>query len=311
MQVLVTGGFGHLGSWISHELLKKGKKVLITGHSPRVLSYLAEYQDRIEFRPVDVLDFASICRLMKEKEGRLEGIIHIAGLMGGPHFASNPHHHVRINTMGTLNFLEACRIFGLERFVYISSGSIYGPRNDVPLESDPLTPGDLYSAAKSSCEFFGLQYASEFGLDFRALRVYFAYGPGRRPSELYPLYSAVFGSLEGRTRVELPAGADQKLDFTYVKDIALAARLVFEADKLKHRQYNVTTGTYYPVPEIIRTVARLAGVSLEMEIGPGLIMPRGPSLDHTRLRQELGYAPQYTLEKGVLEYAAWLKGLAA
>ncbi|UCF82338.1 MAG: NAD(P)-dependent oxidoreductase [Desulfobacteraceae bacterium] len=310
MQVLVTGGLGHLGSWICHDLLSKGKKVLVTGHSKRYLSYLAEYEENIEFRRMDVLDFASICRLLKEKQGQLEGIIHIAGLMGGPFFATNPHYHIQVNTMGTVNFLEASRIFGLNRFVYISSGSIYGPRDDVPLESDPLTPGDLYSAAKSSCEFFGLQYANEFGLDFRALRVYFAYGPGRMPSELYPLYGAVFGSLEGNTRVELPAGADQSLDFTYVKDIALATRLVFEAEQLEHRQYNVTSGVYQPIPELIETVARLAGLTVETDIGPGRIMPRGPSLDHSRLRDELGYSPQYTFEQGVAEYASWMKQLA-
>lgn len=307
MSILVTGGLGHLGSWVCHELLKEGKSVIVTGHSFRALSYLAEYKDRIEFRPLEILDFAAICRLLKKESDKLEGIIHIAGLMGGPFFATNPHHHIQINTMGTVNMMEACRLFDVERFVYISSGSIYGPRSDIPLESDPLNPGDLYSATKSSCEFFGLQYANEFGLDFRAIRVYFAYGPGRMPSELYPLYAAVFGCLEGKTQVSLPAGADQSIDFTYIKDIATAIALVFKADKLKHRQYNVTSGSYRTIPEIIETIAEQVGESVKMEIGPGLIMPRGPSLDHSRLRDELGYKPQYSLEQGVVEYHSWIK----
>lgn len=307
MSILVTGGLGHLGSWVCHELLREGKHVIATGHSFRDLSYLSEYQDRIEFYPLEILDFAAICRLLKEKAGELEGIIHIAGLMGGPFFATNPHHHIQINTMGTVNMLEACRLFDVDRFVYISSGSIYGPRNDIPLESDPVNPGDLYSAAKSSCEFFGLQYANEFGLDFRAIRVYFAYGPGRMPSDLYPLYTAVFGCLEGKTEVKLPAGADQSIDFTYVKDIARAIKLLFSADKLKHRQYNVTSGYCRTIPEIIQTVAEQIGVRVEMEIGPGLIMPRGPSLDHSRLKNEVGYKSEYSLEQGVTEYYDWIR----
>ncbi len=307
MAILVTGGLGHIGSWVCHEMISRGNEVIVTGHNPRKLSYLENFSDRIKFVSADVIDNASVVRLFKEHQGKIEGVIHIAGLMGGPYFATKPRHHVQINVMGTLDMLEMCRIFGIERFVYISSGSVFGVRSDIPKEGDPLTPADLYGAAKASSEMFGLQYAGEFGLDFRAVRVYFAYGPGRLPSELYPMYKAVFGSLTGETRVGLPAGADQMIDFTYTKDIAKAIRLVYEANSPKHRQYNVTSGVCHPLPDLIRTVAKIAGVELDIDIGPGLLMPRGPSLDCTRLRDELGYAPDYDIEKGVKEYLDWIR----
>jgi nucleoside-diphosphate-sugar epimerase len=309
MYVLVTGGLGHIGSWVCHELVHRGKKVVATGRSPRRLNlnYLQDLGDKIEFFAADVLDYASIFRLFKQYDDQIEGIIHIAGLMGGPLFATNPHYHIRINTMGTVNFLEAARIFGIKKFVYCSSGSVYGPRDDVPSETAPMSPGDVYGAAKASAEFLGLQYANEFGLDFRAGRVYFAYGPGHLPSELYPLYIAVFGSLEGKNKIELDAGADQKVDFTYIKDIANAMALIYEAPQLKHRQYNITSGVSHKLPELIDIVSRFAGISVETVIGPGRLMPRGPSLDSTRLREELGFAPAYTFEEGVKEYAEWIK----
>jgi UDP-glucose 4-epimerase len=306
MAILVTGGLGHIGSWVSHEAARKGATAIVTGRSRRRLSYLEPFADQIEFASADVLDYASVYRVFKENEGRIEGIIHIAGLMGGPLFATNPQYHIRINTMGTVDMLEAARTFGVERFVYVSSGAVYGPRDDSPSERDPMAPGDLYGAAKASAEFFGLQYANEFGLDFRSVRVYFAYGPGRFPSELYPLYQAIFGCLEGSTRVELPAGADQAVDFTYVRDIARAILMVYEAATLQHRQYNATSGVCYSLPELIREVGRLAGRRVEVSIGPGKIMPRGPSLDSTRLREELGFAPEYDLERGVHEYLEWI-----
>jgi nucleoside-diphosphate-sugar epimerase len=180
-------------------------------------------------------------------------------------------------------------------------------RDNVPREDEPLTPGDLYGAAKASAEFFGLQYANEFGLDFRALRVYFAYGPGRFPSELYPLYNAVFGCLEGKTKISLPAGADQSVDFTYVKDIAQAVCLIYEAPALKHRQYNVCSGICHTIPALIHMVSKIAAVTVDLSVGPGRIMPRGPSLDSSRLREELGFTPEYDIEKGVQEYVEWIK----
>jgi len=311
MSVLVTGGLGHIGSWVCHELIKKGQKVIVTGRSKRSVSYLKGMEDHIKFIPADVIDQASLYRLFVEQKGAIEGVVHIAGLMGGPLFATNPRHHIYTNTMGTVDMLEASRIFGVRRFVYISSGAVYGVRDNIPREDEPLTPGDLYGAAKASAEFFGLQYANEFGLDFRALRVYFAYGPGRFPSELYPLYSSVFGCLEGKTKISLPAGADQSVDFTYLKDIARAVCLIYEAPALKHRQYNVCSGVCHTIPALIRMVSEIAGVAVDLSVGPGRIMPRGPSLDSTRLREELGFAPEYDIKRGVQEYVEWMKAQSA
>ncbi len=307
MPVLVTGGLGHIGSWVCHEMIKRGQDVIVTGRNPRWVSYLQGMKSHIKFVPADVVDQASIYRLFAEHKGAIEGVVHIAGLMGGPFFATNPRHHIYTNTMGTVDMLEASRIFGVRRFIYISSGAVYGVRDDIPREDQAMTPGDLYGAAKAGAEFFGLQYANEFGLDFRALRVYFAYGPGRYPSELYPLYRSVFGPLEGQTTITLPAGADQSVDFTYLKDIANAVCLLWGADKLKHRQYNVCSGVFRPLPELIRKVAEIAKVKVDLSIGPGRIMPRGPSLDSSRLREELGFAPEYDFDRGVQEYSEWMQ----
>ncbi len=307
MSVLVTGGFGHIGSWVCHELLKRGHRLIVADRTKRDISYLQDMEDRITHVPVDVLDQASLYSLFMEQKDSIEGVIHIAGLMGGPLFSKKPRHHIDINTMGTVNMLEVCRLFSVKRFVYISSGSVYGVRDNIPLEDDALTPADVYGAAKASAEFFGIQYANEYDLDFRAIRVYFAYGPGRFPSELYPLYNAVFGCLTGNTVISLPAGADQSIDYTYLKDIARAICLLYEKPDVQHRQYNVSSGVCYEIPELIRTIAECAGMKVELSIGPGRIMPRGPSIDSTRLREELGFKPDYDIARGVGEYAAWIR----
>ena len=310
MAVLVTGGYGHIGSWVTRTLVERGTDVIVLGRSRHRHSYLQGLDDKITFFRADILDYASTFRLFKERDGEIEGVIHIAGLMGGPHFATNPHANIRTNTFGTLDTLEACRVFGVRRFVYVSSGSVYGARDDVPDESVPVSPSDVYGAAKASAEFLGLQYANEFDLDFRVARVYFAYGPGHRPSELYPLYQAVFGPLEGQRRIVLPAGRDQAIDFTYVRDVAQAIVLLYERPATRHRLYDVSSGWYAPIPELIDCVARVAGVEVEADIGPGRIMPRGPSLDSTRIREELGFSPQYTFEEGVREYGEWIRAVA-
>ena len=304
MKVVVTGGFGHIGSWACHYLVKAGHKVLAVDRFKRDVSYLAGMEDSITHIAADVLDQAAIYRLFQEEE--IDGVIHVAGLIGGPIFAANPRQNIYLNVMGTVNMLEVSRLHKIRRFVYISSGAVYGVRDNIPLEDEPLTPGDIYGAAKSSAEFLGIQYANEFDLDFRSLRVYFAYGPGRLPSEVTPLHNAVFGCLMGNRKIVLPAGADQSMDFTYIKDIARAITLVYDAPELQHRQYNVSSGVCYEIPELIQKVADYANVEVELSIGPGRIMPRGPSIDSSRLKEELGFAAQYDLAEGTREYGLWL-----
>jgi nucleoside-diphosphate-sugar epimerase len=307
MAVIITGGYGHIGSWVCHHLVKEGHKVIIVDRFKRDLSYLEGMDGSITHIPVDVLDQAGLYRLFMEHKDEIDGVVHVAGLIGGPIFAANPRQNIYLNVMGTVNMLEVSRLFKLRRFVYISSGAVYGVRDNIALEDEPLTPGDIYGAAKSSAEFLGIQYASEFGLDFRSIRVYFAYGPGKFPSEVTPLHNAVFGCLLGERQITLPAGADQSIDFTYIKDIARAICLLYNAREPKHRQYNVSSGVCYEIPDLIGKVAEYAGVNIELSIGPGRIMPRGPSIDSSRLQEEFGFTAEYDLERGVDEFAAWLK----
>lgn len=306
MSVMVTGGYGHIGSWVCQHLVERGHDVLALDKSKRDLSYVKDPGGKISHVPIDVLDQAGLYRTFQEHKDSLDGVIHVAGLAGGPYFARNPRQNIYLNVMGTVNVLEAARLFKLRRFIYISSGAVYGVRDNIPMEDEPLTPGDIYGAAKSSAEFIGIQYASEFGLDFRSLRVYFAYGPGTLPSAVTPIHEAVFGCLTGQTRIAMNAGADQSLDFTYIKDIARAICLLYEAPNLKYRQYNVSSGVCYPIPELIKKVADVAGIDIDVSIGPGRLMPRGPSIDSSRLKQELNFEAEYDLASGVKEYQNWL-----
>lgn len=305
MSVLVTGAFGHIGSWVCQQLVERGHTVVALDRFRRELDYLRNAEDNISHVPIDILDQAGLFRTFLESEDSIEGVVHVAGLIA-PQFNQNPRQNINLNVMGTVNALEAARLFKVRRFIFISSGAVYGIRDNIPLEDEPLTPADLYGAAKSSAELIGLQYASEFDLDFRSLRVYFAYGPGRLPSEVTPIHQAVFGCLTGQTSVSMAAGSDQSIDFTYIKDIARAICLLYEAPALAYRQYNVSSGVCYPIPELIEKVAGYAGVELDVSIGPGRIMPRGPSIDSSRLRQELNFEAEYDLAAGVEEYRQWL-----
>jgi len=111
-------GLGHIGSWVCHELAQKGQKGHCHWSLRRRLSYLEGMEDHIKFVPADVFDQASLYRLFVEQKGAIEARGPYRRSDGGPLFATNPRHHIYTNTMGTVDMLEASRIFGFAVCLY-------------------------------------------------------------------------------------------------------------------------------------------------------------------------------------------------
>ena len=306
MATLITGGHGHIGSWTAYLLAKEGERVIIYDTQPIPPDYLSEVSENITFIGGDVMDFPGLTQLFRQHGDEIDGIIHTVALMG-EFVPENPHRNVNLNIGGLLNVLELARIFGIEKVLYTSTGAVYGAAKGTASEDkNPPNPSDLYGATKVSCEYLGGQYENTFGLDFRIARIYFVYGPGKLPSRFISLYKVAFGALEGLKELRLERGGDQKLDFTYVEDVARGVVLLYKATDLRHKIFNIATG----VGNTVRKVAELAQGSthfpVTVEIGPGKMMPRCEALDIKRAMEELGYRPNYSLQEGVKLYADWL-----
>jgi nucleoside-diphosphate-sugar epimerase len=306
MAVLITGGYGHIGSWSALLLARQGREVILWDSSDVRPDYLDEVEAMVTFIKGDILDFAAL-RDMFEQHGRnIEAVIHTIGVMGEL-VQLNPRYHVRLNVVGLINVLELARVSQVPRVLYTSSGAVYGVAASPAAESLPLVPTDLYAATKVAAEHIGVHYAQTFGIDFRVARLYFVYGPGKYPSRFIRLYQLAFGVLEGMDGLHANRGGDQRLDFTYVEDAARGIVLLLNAENLQHRAFNIATGEAHPVGEVVALARRFTHFPVEVDIGPGELMRRCEALDISRAQHELGYAPRVGLEEGVRRYADWLK----
>jgi nucleoside-diphosphate-sugar epimerase len=306
MAVFVTGGHGHIASWTAYFLAKEGEKVIIYDTQPRAPGYLTEVSRNITFIKGDVMDFPGLTGVFRQYEDEIDGIIHTVALMG-EFVPMNPHGNVMLNIGGFLNVLELARIFDIKKVLYTSTGAVYGAVEGVVSEErNPPNPADLYGATKVSCEYLGRQYENTFGLDFRICRLYFVYGPEKFPSQFINLYKVAFGALEGLKGLRLEKGADQKLDFTYIEDVARGVVLLYKARDLKHKIFNIATGVANSVGKVAQLAQKHTHFPVEVEIGPGKIMPRCEALDIRRAKEELGYQPHYRLEEGIKLYADWV-----
>ncbi len=150
MSILITGGNGLLGSWVSYYLAQEGKDVVSFDVKPRSFDYLKEYQDHISFQRGDVLDWSSLVGVFQSCGDGIEGIIHTPAVMASPRYWDNPYPSTLLNVVGALNLLEVARLYKVPKFLYISSGAIYGETKDCPGElTHHPNPSDLYGASKA------------------------------------------------------------------------------------------------------------------------------------------------------------------
>jgi nucleoside-diphosphate-sugar epimerase len=312
MAVLISGGLGHVGSWVAHNLAKQGKKVIIYDAAVNQfdnlgLDYLQEVRDNLIFEAGDVLDFQTTVEVMNRHRDHIEGIIHTVALLAVPEFNERPYRNVNLNTFGTLNMLEAARIFDIKKFVFTSSGAVYGDAQGSLTEDTPYKATDLYSATKIAGELFSLQYGDAFGLDVRCARLYFLYGPGKTPSRMYHLYQGLFGPLQGVFNYTTPSGAETEVDFTHVWDAAQGVTKIYQQETVTSRVFNISSGVAVKMGAIVQSVQEHLGRDTGVNLGPGVWLKRGAPLVITRALEEVGYKPKFTdIRDGIRDYHEWL-----
>lgn len=313
MAVLVTGALGHIGMWVATRLLEEGDEVIAFDRNMPDFHRLATdelkaHDAKISREAGDVTDPAVVNALFAKYAGRIDGVIHIASIAGVPAFTKEPRTFLDLNIMGTVNVLDAARTNGVKKFTFISSGAVYGTREGPMKESDCPTPSDLYGASKLAGEELVLKFGDTYGMETVCTRVYFVYGPGRRPDPMFPIYRWAFAPLDGVMGLTNDKGADQLLDFTHVFDTAQGIVKAYRALPTKSRIYNVTSGVAVRLGDVLGWVADHLGRDMGVKLGPGKAVPRGAPLDITRARAELGYEPHFAeIRDGIRQYHAWLQ----
>ena len=316
--VAVTGGAGFIGGHVARKLADRGDRVVVLDtQEPRgeTAWLLRPVKDRVTFVTAGIESWPEVMAAFKAH--RPDAVVHTAAIGDPAAVHRRPHLALRVNVEGTLNVLEACRLFDVKRVVVFSSiGALPGIRYQPVDTAHPVIlpdegPGSgFYGASKVACEAFCFGHRQAFGTDFIVLRPSAVYGFSmRHPIFIKPM---VENSVRGaKTRFE--NGREFPRDYTHVEDVAqLTLRaLDVAADRVKDRVFYAATGSPLRTAGELADVVRRVVPGADIEIGPGLsetdrieIRYRGV-LSVENARQQLGYEPRFPrLEDGVAEYAA-------
>lgn len=297
-KILIIGGGGYVGSGLLEHILKKGYKVrlldiLMFGQEP-----IKKYLNNPNLEVIKA-DFREVDKITEAMRG-IDAVIHLGGLVGDPACSLDEKLTTDINLTATRTIAEIAKGYGVQRFIFASSCSVYGASDDLLEEISSLNPVSLYAKTKIASEQVLLKLA---GADFCPIILRFGtiYGlSGRTRFDLVVNLLTAKAKKEGKITV---FGGDQWRPFVHVNDAAKAVFMTLEAnlELVRNEVFNVGSDeqnkTLGQVGEIIKQLVPEAEL-LDMGVDGDR---RNYKVSFKKIRTKLGFKPDWSLEKGILQ----------
>lgn len=215
--ILIFGGCGFLGSWITKSLLKKNLKITIFDlriKTELLKNLIGDKFNNIDFIEGDITDFEGVLKATKD----MDYILNLAGLMT-PDCSSNPSLGAEVNVKGSINVFEAIKKNNIKFLIYTSSGGVYGNED----KYNPF-PETHYGAFKLAVEGIARAYFNESLISSVGLRPFVIYGPGR---EIGGTAGVTLACKAAKQNLKYTVGFSGKAGFVYVEDVTnLVERLI-------------------------------------------------------------------------------------
>ena len=243
-----------------------------------------------------------------------EVVYHLAALSSVGRSWEDPASTVQDNVATAVNMLEALRLEAPgARVVWVSSCEVYGTPQELPVsETAPVAPANPYAVSKVTGDLLAAVYADAHGLDLVRVRPFNHAGPGQLPIFIVSSLArqAAEGRAAGATRLRIVTGnPDTRRDFTDVRDIVRAYRLLAGARTGGGEVFNVSSGRSVSAGEQVALLASLiAPITVEHEVDPARVRAhevmdlRG---DSSRLRARTGWEPSIPLSQTMADTIEW------
>ena len=320
MDVLVTGGAGYIGSFITHLLTARGYKPIVLDNLS--LGHRAAVGRGIKLIEGDLSDRGLLDRTFKA--ARVDAVMHFAAFSAVGESMEDPLGYYHNNVANTVNLLVAMKEAGVQDFIFSSSAAVYGNPTEIPIkEEHPQKPINPYGRAKSIVERILEDASRAYGSRYVSLRYFNAAGADpdgnmgedhRQETHLIPLVlKSILGEAAGGrplhvfgTDYDTPDGTCIR-DYIHVFDLAEAHILALEylAGGGTSEIFNLGNGRGFSVSEVIRTAEEVAG--RRVPIVHGERRPGDPPVlvaGSEKISQTLGWRPQFPELEAIVE-TAW------
>ena len=233
-------------------------------------------------------------------------VIHLAAKAGVRPSIADPAAYYQTNVQGTLNLLELCKEFKIDKFIFTSSSSVYGNNRKVPFsESDfvdfPISP---YAAAKKAAELLCHTFHHLYRINIFVLRLFTVYGPRQRPDLAIHQF---IRQIHENKPISMFGDGSTARDYTYIDDIIDG--IMSSIDKVNGFEI-INLGESRPVSlsRLVGTIERISANKVKKQctsLPPGDVLRT--HADIRKARELLGYKPQTSLREGIEKFMIWFE----
>ncbi|MDP9821767.1 NAD-dependent epimerase/dehydratase family protein [Nocardioides massiliensis] len=297
---LVTGAGGFVGPHLVRELRAHGWSVVTTDRGPRPDSLPAD----VEHVAADLCEPASLSGIAD-----IDAVVHLAGLSRVAESFTEPQRYLQVNTAALTTVAEELLRRGSgARVLVISTGALYDTSRPGPLSEDAaLACASPYAVSKAAMEH-QVDYYVRRGLDAVVVRPFNHIGPGQGPGFLLGDLVAGLRAIRGSDAPLVVGDLDTARDYTDVRDVCRAYRLLLEADALPHRVFNVCSGTPTTGRALLAELVAAGGFPTPtLQVDPARVRPTDPRVvagDAGRLHAATGWKPERTVADSVRDLVA-------
>jgi nucleoside-diphosphate-sugar epimerase len=317
MAIMITGAAGFVALNVVEHLLRAGREVVGLDRIPlpgRAQRAFATLPGRFTLIGGSILSTADLRRALTVAP--VEAVIHCAVITAGTgRETADPESIVAVNVTGAISVLMEAARRGVARFIYPSSGSIYGTAaRDVPLiDEDALSPSPvtLYGLTKRAAETLLPRVAATQNVRFAAARLGSVYGPWEYPTGVRDTLSPMLQALQcAQQGVEAVLGPAWRGDFFYSRDVADGLVRLADAPALSREVYNLGSGRLGSAViwcEALGRVVpnfrwRMAALNEAPNVDSHTGFHRGP-MAIGKIARDTGYVPRWSFEEAASEWA--------
>jgi UDP-glucose 4-epimerase len=311
MKCLVTGGAGFIGSHIIEHLLKCGYETVCLDNFDSTYNIkskkrnIAPFLENENFELVkgDIRDR----ELLKKTIIDTDYIFHEAALVSVVESMKDPVKTIEINTIGTLNILEAALIGNVNKVIIASSAAVYGDAPELPKkEIMKPVPKSPYAISKLDCEYAATIFFKEHGLKTTCLRYFNVYGPGQDPTSPYAAAIPIFlRKALNNENILIYGDGTQTRDFIFVDDIVAANELAMS--KGDGKVLNAANGIATSINEVAQDIIKITGSGSKVSYSKERSGDIKHSLADISEIRKLGFKPKYTMNKGLERTIEWFR----